>query len=130
MTNWSNRDIIVASASRYVGGLLASDYGMLNQEAHMRTLYNAACFMMLSLSLLVGSNKAKADLISALDLSFALTAQAQSGFSNTIIDTDAQSQGSTINPLSIAASHLLACKGDQFPLVQAVQCGERSTSHG
>ena len=58
----------------------------------------------LFLGLAVGLGNAKADLITPLNSSFALTAQSQAGYSNNVVDTNAQSQGSTINTLTVAVS--------------------------
>ena len=54
------------------------------------------------LSVLAAGGKAKADLVTALDSSFALTARAQAGPIAITTDTAAQSQGPTTNPLSVS----------------------------
>jgi hypothetical protein len=59
---------------------------------------------LLLLGLVVAGRKAEADLLTPLTSSFALTAEAQAGYAPVDTDTDSQSQGSTINTLSVAVS--------------------------
>lgn len=67
---------------------------------YARYTCNAALF----LALVVAGGTAEADSITPVGSSVSLTANAQSGFVPLVTDTDSQSQGSTINPLSVAVS--------------------------
>ena len=70
-------------------------------ETVMRWTLETIC---LTLCLSVAAGAAKGDLITALSSSFDLTANAQAGLSPNVTDTDTDSQGSAINPLSVAVS--------------------------
>ena len=56
------------------------------------------------LGLVFGGRAAEADLLTPVDSSFALMVQAQVGYSPMVTDTSSQSQGSTLNPLTVAVS--------------------------
>ena len=68
---------------------------------------------------LVGVGPAEADLVTALDSSLALTAEAQCGFipPPLVTDTDSQSQGSTTNPLNVSVQAVSTYPPDNASLV-------------